>query len=365
MTPHILFEYAENNNPLGHRRCDLLSNTVDFDVFVHPRAFDLKGDLLAFYLEKQSKTRDIWLYNSGTNPQKTNIQVFWQGITLTNNSTKRSSGLDKFFPWHNYDIARSLAGNLSFLLRLQQKTTNSYVIQYMSGQLDHPSNSERYIYRERQDSIRDQIRSNNYYGYAVLREFCENPEREMPTLEKIGTSFSARTVNSKSLLYLEPYPDSYDIDTLLHSEIFKVYEMGYDDYYLAEVIKPVESPVAGPDGYAMILDRTETVYGYVLKQEVKESSQAEITSQEIKALSGKSKSGIINDSDGYVNIRREMNAQSEIRGTIGKNEIFSYRELPESDWWYVQTKDDIHGFVHRSRIKEKIDTGGWIIDVDD
>jgi hypothetical protein len=46
--------------------------------------------------------------------------------------------------------------------------------------------------------------------------------------------------------------------------------MGYDDYYLVEVVKPVESPVAGPDGYAMILDRTETIWGYVRKSEVRE-----------------------------------------------------------------------------------------------
>ena len=292
-TPYLLFNYTEENNPVnvGTGGCGLLCNTVDLNIHVHHRAFDLKGDLLYFYIEKQRNTRDIWFVLSDKQRKKTDVPVSWRGNDLTNSSEKYSGGPNMFFPWHNYNIARSLAGNLSFLIRLKQKTTNSYFIRYMSGQLDSPVSRSHYLHKERQDSIRELIRSNNYYGYAILREFCENLEREMPTLEKVGTSFSAQVVNPKALLYLEPYPDSYDIDTLFASEIFKVYEMGYDDYYLVEVVKPVESPVAGPDGYAMILDRTETVYGYVRKVEVKEVSEAEYEFQKIKNLSGAPKHG--------------------------------------------------------------------------
>jgi len=362
-----LFGYAEQNNLVNYSTggCDLLCNTVELGPLVHPRVFDLKGDLLYFYLKNQSKTRDIWLVRSETKQEKTDVLVSWWGITLTNLSEKYDGNLNMFFPWHNYNIARSLAGNFSFLLRLQQKTTNSYVIRYMSGQLDDVHNTMYYMYRERQDSIRELIRSNNYYGYAILREFCENLEREMPTLEKVGSSFSAQVVNPKALLYLEPYPDSYDIDTLFASEIFKAYEMGYDDYYLVEVVKPVESPVAGPDGYAMILDRTETVYGYVRKVEVKEVSEAEIEFQKIKNLSGAPKHGFINDPDGFVNIRKEQNSESEIVGKIKEKEIFLYWQIPGSNWWYVQTYDNISGFVYQSRIREKIDAGGWVIVEDD
>ena len=42
------------------------------------------------------------------------------------------------------------------------------------------------------------------------------------------------------------------------------------DYYFIEIEKPVETPVAGEDGYALILDRTETVYGYLKKSDVKQ-----------------------------------------------------------------------------------------------
>jgi hypothetical protein len=128
-------------------------------------------------------------------------------------------------------------------------------------------------------------------------------------------------------------------------------------------VKPVESPIAGPDGFAMILDRTETVYGYMKRQEVRKYIDADTLSQIVST--NKSKPGIINDPDGYVNIRKEMNVQSEILGKIIKKEIFDYWEVPDSNWWVVKTKDGLEGFVHKDRIKEKLETGGWVILDDD
>ena len=171
---------------------------------------------------------------------------------------------DKTYPWHKYKMERGFASFLSFLIRLQNTLQNKTVIQFMSGQLDYSSPGSD----ENKEAIRDSIRANNYYGYTVLREFCENPGREMPTLEKTGTSFKGVVKEQSALLYLEPFADSYDIDTIRPNETFTAYEMGHDGYFFVEAIKPVESPVAGPDGYAAIIDRTETVYGYMKKTEV-------------------------------------------------------------------------------------------------
>ena len=146
-------------------------------------------------------------------------------------------------PWHTDTRARSLAALLTFLLQLKHPFQRKCVIKYMSGQYDS------YSYEEQEKEVREQIRSNNYYGYTVLREFCENPEREMPTLEKVGTSFDAVLAGHPKPLLLEPFADSYDIDTILPDEAFIAYEMGYDDYYFIEIEKPVESPLAGTDGY--------------------------------------------------------------------------------------------------------------------
>jgi len=248
----------------------------------YARTSDIRLDMLSLYLSGElAKGRKFLTKTESWSDQDTS--KIWLGIHIDREENEPIStcfidGIANYFsedtiqfPWRNYSKERGMTSFLAFLLRLQNKTQNKMIIQFMTGQLRGLTGNSR----AREDFIAT-IRSNNYYGYAILREFCENLEREMPTLEKVGTSFSAQVVNPKALLYLEPYPDSYDIDTLFASEIFKVYEMGYDDYYLVEVVKPVESPVAGPDGYAMILDRTETVYGYVRKVEVKEVSRSRL-----------------------------------------------------------------------------------------
>jgi hypothetical protein len=283
-TPPLLLDYIDRHKHYGE----------DFGLYSlsyfrkndesYARTSDIRLDMLSLYLSRElAKGRKIlsktesWSHNQDTGK-------IWLGfhIDREENDPLSSSFIRKianYFredpmpnPWCNYRNERGVASFLTFMLRLQNKIQNKTVIQFMSGELSGMTDTSDW---------RDAIRANNYYGYAVLREFCENPEREMPTLEKVGTSFSARVVNPEALLYLEPFPDSYDIDTLLSTEIFKVYEMGYDDYYLVEVVKPVESPVAGPDGYAMILDRTETIYGYVRKSEVREVTKAKINLPDI------------------------------------------------------------------------------------
>lgn len=264
-------------------------------------------------------------------------------------------------PWHTDTRARSLAALLTFLLQLKHPFQRKCVIKYMSGQYDS------YSYEEQEKEVREQIRSNNYYGYTVLREFCENPEREMPTLEKVGTSFDAVLAGHPKPLLLEPFADSYDIDTILPDEAFIAYEMGYDDYYFIEIEKPVESPLAGTDGYAMILDRRETVYGYLKKEDVKKISEAEkaalkAAQERVLLQQPGRKIGLIDDPDGYVNLRKGMSVDAEIVSRIERTESFYYWEIPDKNWWFVQKRDGIKGFVHKSRIREKASGESWIID---
>ncbi|MDR1348401.1 MAG: SH3 domain-containing protein [Prevotellaceae bacterium] len=211
---------------------------------------------------------------------------------------------------------------------------------------------------EKREAFKKSLKPNNYYGYSVLREFCENPMREMPTLEKIDSSFRACVKGNNTLLLLEPFADSYDIDTLQPVEFLKAYEMGHDNYWFVEVEKPVESPVADMYGYATILDRTETVYGYIPKQQVKALTDADILRWETMRDTTKSKLGIIDDPDGYVNIRKGQSAQSEIAGQIKKDEVFRYWDLP-TNWCVIETEAGLRGFVYKNRIREYRDKGKW------
>jgi hypothetical protein len=211
------------------------------------------------------------------------------------------------------------------------------------------------------EMFKNSLRPNNYYGYTLLREFLENPMRETPTLEKIGTSFRANVKEKDTLLLLEPFADSYDIDTIQPTEFLNAIEMGHDDYWFVEVEKPVESPIAGADGYAVILDRTETVYGYLPKNQVKPLTDADILQWHTTRDKSLSTRGVINDPDGFTNIRAGQSTASEIIGRAVKGEVFHYWQLP-GNWWVVETASGIRGFMFHNRIKEKVEAGGWIID---
>ncbi|WP_161596617.1 SH3 domain-containing protein [Chitinophaga vietnamensis] len=65
----------------------------------------------------------------------------------------------------------------------------------------------------------------------------------------------------------------------------------------------------------------------------------------------RSKTGVINDPDGFTNIRSGSNSKAPVIGKIVDKEKFHYWTL-NADWWVVQTNKGLRGFVHKSRIKE-------------
>lgn len=60
--------------------------------------------------------------------------------------------------------------------------------------------------------------------------------------------------------------------------------------------------------------------------------------------------GIIDDPDGYTNIRKSNSVKSEIIGKIVDGEVFTYWETNDN-WYIVQTESGMRGYVHKSRIK--------------
>ena len=60
--------------------------------------------------------------------------------------------------------------------------------------------------------------------------------------------------------------------------------------------------------------------------------------------------GVIDDPDGYTNIRKSNSANSEIIGKIVDGEVFTYWETNDS-WYIVQTAKGIKGYVYKSRIR--------------
>jgi len=60
---------------------------------------------------------------------------------------------------------------------------------------------------------------------------------------------------------------------------------------------------------------------------------------------------IINDPDGYTNVREGKGAEYPIVGKIVTNEVFMFTPNYYEDWWKVSNKDEtVVGYMHKSRI---------------
>ena len=59
---------------------------------------------------------------------------------------------------------------------------------------------------------------------------------------------------------------------------------------------------------------------------------------------------VIDDSDGYTNLRSSPSTQGQIIRQIRENESF-YTFIQQSSWWHVKTSDGKFGYIDSSRIK--------------
>ena len=66
-----------------------------------------------------------------------------------------------------------------------------------------------------------------------------------------------------------------------------------------------------------------------------------------------SRIGIIDDLDGFTNIRKKPDKNSEIVSKINSDEILYYTPNSKSNWWVVRNLDgySIIGYIDKSKIK--------------
>lgn len=71
---------------------------------------------------------------------------------------------------------------------------------------------------------------------------------------------------------------------------------------------------------------------------------------------------IINDTDGYVNIRERPSAHSKIVRTIKEDELFYFTPISKAEWYpvYIEERLPCIGFIHKSRIKTYGDFPEWL-----
>ncbi|MEP4534742.1 MAG: SH3 domain-containing protein [Cyclobacteriaceae bacterium] len=60
---------------------------------------------------------------------------------------------------------------------------------------------------------------------------------------------------------------------------------------------------------------------------------------------------VINDPDGYTNVRKEPSSKSGIVTRVDENQVFIYYPSPKASWIEVLINNETTGFMHKSRIK--------------
>jgi hypothetical protein len=428
------------------------------------RYTDPRLDAMYMYIRRQEteKNRELFMPKGINDQRHTDIDSEKRFVFLNYSGAGWNDDKDserkisrmlahKETPWNGYVPEAGVAAFLNFLLRIGEGES---LASGYSGMLSN----------------------NNYFGYGLLREFCEGRWRYSSLRAKMLESYKAKPLTDGVKLRLEPHPWAFDIDDLTVTDELTVTELGYDDYYFVEVMLPVESPVRDENGYAKIIDRKEKVKGYVKRSEiaiveklkegeglphentdawkknpylllylkkykdemtaltgmlsvqevvsidcdmrvgacnelmdddtflywevpehpeyvivqsdfnirgfVAKSKVRQITEEDantlrlvlspegdaegdaelLKQVSPRvsSRKGIIQDPDGYVNIREKRSIGSKILGTIKDGEIFYFWELT-GNWYVVQTAQGLRGFVHKTRIKEYFNPERWTI----
>ncbi|MFK7050394.1 Bacterial SH3 domain protein [Flavobacterium columnare] len=62
---------------------------------------------------------------------------------------------------------------------------------------------------------------------------------------------------------------------------------------------------------------------------------------------------IISDKDGYTNLRKEKNKNSEIISKLNNGTEVFILDKSDNDWWLIETLTEEKGYVHKSRIVSK------------
>jgi len=68
-------------------------------------------------------------------------------------------------------------------------------------------------------------------------------------------------------------------------------------------------------------------------------------------LAGAQRAGVIDDPDGYVNVRAEKSAEAAVIATVKTGERFTFESDDDPDWYKVTLASDKSGWMHFSRIR--------------
>lgn len=161
------------------------------------------------------------------------------------------------------------------------------------------------------------------------------------------TCFVAGINCETAYIYEMPQEDGNIIDSLDYMESFVAYDRNDSLFFYIKRIRPIE--IVTDFGY---MRSYKTIYGYIKQSDLISKTDEELLNLPEYVAINRCKKGLIIDVDGFTNIRKERNVNSEIIGRILEKEDFWYWTLPSGNWYIVQTATGIRGFVYKDRVKE-------------
>lgn len=60
---------------------------------------------------------------------------------------------------------------------------------------------------------------------------------------------------------------------------------------------------------------------------------------------------VINDPDGYTNVRKGMSTEAKIIDRLYAGEHYEVFPSIDNNWWVVYTQSNNNGYIHKSRVR--------------
>ena len=81
------------------------------------------------------------------------------------------------------------------------------------------------------------------------------------------------------------------------------------------------------------------------------NSNASSNSNSNSNSNGEKHIAVINDPDGYTNVRNGMSTDAKIIDRLFEGEHYEVFPSTDNNWWVVYTQSNVKGFVHKSRVR--------------
>lgn len=185
----------------------------------------------------------------------------------------------------------------------------------------------------------------------VVKQFYIFLYNGKETNKKFSDVYWEATLNTQMLKELKPYMNELT-NGLSQNEIFKIIDEAQisDEGLKFGIYVELSFPNGknlyfelGSKDMPVIIQNIWLSDGTLLDSKVHKESNAE----ELLLV------GMINDNDGFTNVRYKPSTSSKVVAKISNNKYLYYVPNSDREWWAVAMKDDIKaiiGYVHKSRI---------------